>query len=257
MVETPRLQIVPYGTIIGGIVRLQDIADIRIRHAATAITRLNGQREVTLIAEVAGNIPAVVSRLKKKFGSMKMPQAYSLEFSGQYKVMIETGMEMPLALCCAVLLIYLIMAMQFESWKQPLIILVTIPLAFVGTAVALFVTRQGLDVSVGMGIVTLAGIAVNNAIVLVDFANRRLATGVNVENALLSAASVRLRPILLTSVTTIAALLPTAISTTVGSRIFQPFAITVIGGLLTAMFATLLVVPTLLHFAMREKPESL
>jgi multidrug efflux pump subunit AcrB len=114
-----------------------------------------------------------------------------------------------------------------------------------GALFALFITRQGLDVSVGMGIVTLTGISVNNSIVLLDYANRMAASGKEFSESLLTAMRVRLRPILLTSLTTIFALIPTAIGTTVGSRIFQPFAITVIGGLISGTAATLIIIPTL------------
>jgi len=107
------------------------------------------------------------------------------------------------------------------------------------------VTHQGLDISVGMGTVTLVGIAVNNSIVLLDYANKRAVAGRSIEDALLAATSVRLRPILLTSLTTIFALIPTAIGSAVGSQLFRPFAITVIGGLLSGIPATLILVPTL------------
>lgn len=240
--EIKRLPIV---TRSGGLVPLARIADIRTSHAPATITRFNGQREITLLAEVEGNIPSVVSRLRGKFESIKLPEGYSIDFSGQYKVLIEAAVEMAFALVAAMALIYLIMAMQFRSWVQPLIILFTIPLSLVGALIALFVSRGGLDVSVGMGAVTLAGIAVNNAIVLVDYANRKTASGWTIQEGLLSAASVRLRPILLTSLTTIFALIPAAIGTTVGSEVFRPFAITVIGGLLTGIFATLVIVPVL------------
>jgi multidrug efflux pump subunit AcrB len=165
---------------------------------------------------------------------------------------VQTAYEMLFALAAALLLIYLIMLMQFGSWLQPLIIMGAIPLSLVGAILALFVTGQGIDVSVAMGAFTLVGIAVNNAIVLVDFANRRAASAANTGEALLEAASVRLRPILLTNLVTFAALLPAAIGTTVGSQIFKPFAITVIGGLVSHLVASLVVVPTLL-FAFSRK----
>ncbi len=224
---------------------LSRVADVRILHTPSAITRLNGRREITLLAEVEGNIPKVVSRLRGKLGKLSLPAGYSFEFTGQYKVLMNTVLEMAEAIIAAIILIYLIMAMQFSSWLQPLIILLTIPLSLVGALVALFVTRQGVDVSVGMGAFTLVGIAVNNAIVLMDYANKARRSGTPFHDALISAATVRLRPILMTSLTTIFALLPVAIGTTVGSKIFQPFAITVIGGLLSATLATLIVVPTL------------
>ena len=223
---------------------LNRLADIQVRHIPAAITRLNGQREITLVAEVEGNIPAIVAGLRKKFQTLHLPQGYSLAFTGQYKILIETAVEMLLAVAAAVALIYLFLTMQFRSWRQPLVILATVPLALVGAFVALLLTGQGLDVSVGMGLVTLVGIVVNNAIVLMDYANHKSASGCGFEDSLCEAASFRLRPILLTTFTTIAALLPTAFRTSVGSRIFQPFAITVIGGLFMALWATLVIIPT-------------
>ena len=235
----------PIGTPSGDWLPLERVAEVKISHAPAAITRLNGQRQITLLAEVEGNIPSVVKGLRQQFKSIDLPEGYSIDFTGQYHVLIETAVELALAVLAAMVLIYLIMAMQFSSWIQPLIILVTVPLSLVGALIGLFLTRQGIDISVGMGAVTLVGIAVNNAIVLVDFANQEQASGKNITDALLSAASVRLRPILLTTLTTIAALLPTAIGTTLGSRIFQPFAVTVISGLVGGILATLIIIPTI------------
>jgi CzcA family heavy metal efflux pump len=236
-------------------VPLERVADVRVRQTPAAITRLNGQREITLVAEVEGNIPAVVSHLREKFRDIRLPEGYSIDFSGQYQVLVQTALELLFALVAAVILIYLIMLMQFGSWFQPLVILGTIPLSLVGALLALFVTGQGLDVSVGMGAVTLVGIAVNNAIVLIDFVNKQTASRVNTDQALLEAASVRLRPILLTTLVTLAALLPTAIGTTVGSQIFRPFSITVIGGLLSNLLASLIIIPTLLFTFSRINKE--
>ena len=227
---------------------LERVAEVRISYAPSAITRLNGRRQITLLAEVEGNIPSVVKDLRQRFHSIELPEGYGIDFTGQYHMLIETAIELAFAVLAAMVLIYLIMAMQFGSWSQPLVILATVPLSLVGAAVGLFLTRQGIDVSVGMGAVTLAGIAVNNAIVLIDFANKEEASGKEINDALLSSVSVRLRPILLTTLTTIAALLPTAIGTTVGSKIFQSFAVTVISGLVGGVVATLIVVPTILSY---------
>ena len=243
--DIERIKQLPIETGRGQWLPLERVAEVRVSHAPSAITRLNGQRQITLLAEVEGNIPSVVNDLRRQFQSIDLPEGYSIDFTGQYHVLIETAIELALAVLAAMVLIYLIMAMQFGSWLQPLIILVTVPLSLVGALIGLFLTRQGMDVSVGMGTVTLVGIAVNNAIVFIDFANKEYASGKDIIDALLSAASVRLRPILLTTLTTIAALLPTAIGTTVGSRIFQPFAITVISGLVGAIMATLIIIPTI------------
>ncbi len=229
----------------GRIVPLGRVAGVRVTHLPAAVTRLNGEREITILAEVNGSIPAAVNRLREKFSAISLPDGYSIAFTGQYQVMKRTVLDFGLIGLAAVMLIYLIMAMQFRSWLQPLIILFTIPVALVGAIVLLAITQVGLDVSVGMGALALVGIAVNNAIVLLDYSNRQRAAGKTISDSLRSAASVRLRPILMTALTTIFALIPVAVNPAVGSRIFQPFAITVIGGLLSATAATLLLVPVL------------
>ena len=236
----------------GRYVRLKDIAEIRLRPSPSFITRMNGERETTLMAEVEGNIPQVAKRLMEKFKRIPLRRGYSIEVTGQYKVLIITALEMIVAFFLAIIFICLIMVIQFNSWRQPMLVLITVPFAMVGGIIALFITRQGLNISVGMGMVTLAGIAVNNAIVLIDYANKGVASGKCTEEALISATMVRLRPILLTSLTTIAALLPTAIGKTVGSQIFKPFAITVTGGLITSMLTTLVLVPVLYKQAVAQ-----
>jgi len=233
-VQTPSGQTVP----------LEQVADIQISHLPAAVTRLNGEREITVLAEVDGSIPAAVSRLQQKFSVIHLPDGYSIAFTGQYQVLQHTIMDFVFIALAAIILIYLIMAMQFHSFFQPLVVLVTIPVALVGAIVLLAVTQVGLDISVGMGVLTLIGIAVNNAIVLLDYTNHKISAGDKISDALQEAASVRLRPILMTVITTIFALLPVALNPSVGSRIFQPFAITVIGGLISSTIATLILVPS-------------
>lgn len=232
----------------GQLVPLERVAEVRLSQVTATLTRLNGRREVTLLAEVNGSIGAAVSRLQEAFSAIALPSGYSIGFTGQYQVMQRTIREFVEAGIAAAVLIYLIMALQFRSWAQPLIIMLTVPIALVGAIVVLAITRIGLDVSVGMGVLTLIGIAVNNAIVLLEYANRREAAGEPVRDALESAASVRLRPILMTAAATIFALTPVALNPAVGSRIFQPFAITVIGGLLSSTAATLVFVPVFRSF---------
>jgi len=221
------------------------LAHVTLKTSPASITRLNGQREITIIAEAGGNFSTVVKRLRKSLDAINLPAGYTIEFAGQYRALMKTALEIAFTLMAAMVLIYLIMVMQFHAMLQPLVILLTIPLSFIGALMALFITGRGVDVSVAMGAVTLAGIAVNNAIVLIDYSNKERSAGKGAFEALSSAVSVRLRPILLTTFTTIAALLPAAIGTTTGSRIFEPFAITVIGGLLSTVAATLIIVPTL------------
>jgi len=239
------LKTLPVATASGRTISLQQVADIRVVHMPSDVTRLNGQREVTVLAEVNGSISAAVDRLRQKFLTISLPNGYNISFTGQYQLMQQTIMDFALIGLAAVMLIYFIMAIQLRSWLQPLIIMVTIPIAFIGAIVILAVTRVGVDISVGMGALTLAGIAVNNALVLLTYANRQMAAGLSITDAVFTAASVRLRPILMTATTTIFALIPVAINPAVGSRLFQPFAISVIGGLIFSTIATLYLVPAL------------
>ncbi len=243
-----RLKELPVVTPAGLTLPLQRLAAIRIEHLPPTVTRLNGQREITILAEVNGSISATVDRLQKKLAAIQLPGGYSMAFTGQYQVLQRTIEDFALIGLAAIMLIYLLMALQFGSWGQPLIILITIPVSLVGAVVLLALTGVGIDISVGMGYLTLIGIAVNNAIVLLDWANRQVAAGLEVGEALFSAASIRLRPIIMTAAATIFGLLPVAVNPAVGSRIFQPFAITVIGGLVSATVATLIFIPVLRTF---------
>ncbi len=236
----------------GQTVPLESVADIQTTYLPATVTRLNGEREITVLAEVEGSISAAVTRLQQAFSPISLPDGYSIAFTGQYQVLQRTIMDFVLIGLAAVVLIYLIMAMQFHSFLQPLIILMTIPVALVGAIVLLAVTQVGLDVSVGMGSLTLIGIAVNNAIVLLDYTNQRIIAGHTISDSLQEAASIRLRPILMTAIATIFALIPVAVNPAVGSRIFQPFAITVIGGLLSSTIATLVLIPVLRTFLSRK-----
>ncbi|MDQ6950869.1 MAG: efflux RND transporter permease subunit [Mariprofundales bacterium] len=225
---------------------LSKVADIIPAAVAASITRVNGQREITLLAEADGNILSVARQVGQQLATLKMPSGYSVAVSGQYQVLIHTAIEFLWVAVAAALLIYLIMVLQFGSWLQPLAILAAIPLALSGGLIALRLSGEGVDVSAGMGALTLIGIAVNNGIVLVDFANRRMQEGASSLIAWEQAISVRLRPVLLTAITTMASLLPIAIGWGGASEIFRPFAITVIGGLIAAMFGSLLILPILL-----------
>ena len=251
--DIAELKQLPLATASGSFIPLGKIAEIKIVHSPPAITRLNGQREITLIAEIDGNLLSVIKRLKTKFAKINLPTGYSIDFTGQYKVLIKTAIEMLFVLLAATLVIFLIMAMQFGSAREPLAILITIPLSLIGAVIALFITHQGLNVSVAMGAITVVGICVNNAIVLLDYANRQITNGKSVLDALQTAVAVRLRPILMTTLTTIAGLLPTAIGLHVGSKLFQPFAIAVIGGLITSTIVTLIIIPPISAYLLKPK----
>jgi len=162
-----------------------------------------------------------------------------------------------LALALSVFLVYVIMAAQFESLLQPLVIMLTIPLAFAGTMVTLWVMGISLSVVVFLGMIMLAGIVVNNAIVLVDYINTLRERGLPREEAIVTAGTVRLRPILMTTATTVLGLLPMALGLGDGAEIRTPMAIAVISGLVTSTVLTLLVIPSVYEMIDRAREAAL
>lgn len=236
----------PVPTPDGGWVALNRLADIKPVAVAAAVTRLNGQRQITLLAEAGGNLMSVSRAIQKKLDQLKLPAGYSAAVSGQYPVLIHTLIEFILTALAAITLIYLIMVLQFSSWAQPLAVLAVIPVALAGGLIAVIASGHGIDASIGMGALTLIGIAVNNGIVLVDYANRQIRTGMAATEAWRQAIHVRLRPIMMTAATTIASLLAITLGIGGASEIFQPFSFMVIGGLLAATASTMLLLPVLL-----------
>ncbi|HAW02848.1 MAG TPA: acriflavin resistance protein, partial [Verrucomicrobiales bacterium] len=156
------------------------------------------------------------------------------------------------AMGLSIFLVYVIMASQFESLIQPFIIMFAVPLAFVGSVLGLIVTHTSLSIVVFLGLIMLVGIVVNNAIVLVDYTNLLRARGIAPREAILTACSVRLRPILMTTATTVLGLLPMAIGLGDGAEIRTPMAIAVIFGLISSTILTLIVVPTIYHLLDRK-----
>ena len=225
---------------------LQQLATIRYRNVLPAITHMNSQRQITLVSEIEGNLYGIVQDLKAKLDRLHFPAGYYYEIRGQYQILLQSVKEFAAVIIAAIALVYLILYLQFNSFWQPFVILLKVPLDFLGAFVALLLTGETLNLSVAIGLVTLVGIAVNNAIVLIDTTNRlREAHQLSRQAALLEAVHVRTRPILMTGMTTVFGLLPAAIGMGIGSRIHQPFAITLIGGILAGVFFSLNVIPAL------------
>ena len=176
---------------------------------------------------------------------MNIPAGYHISIGGLQDIIDESLNELTLALSLAVLLVFLVMAAQFESFSQPLIIMFSIPLALVGSLVGLWLVGGSVGIMSIIGIIVLTGIVVNNAIVLVDYINlkRKESPEIPVREAITEACQVRLRPILMTSITTIFGLLPIALGFGVGSEFQRPLAATIMGGLITSTFLTLFVIP--------------
>lgn len=229
----------------GGIpIRLDSVADVRLESGPSEIRRI-GQRRAAL---VAGNLDgrdmgAVAADIRTALAGMNLPVNVSAFLSGQEQEMARSLGSLMLAMGLAIFLVYLVMASQFESFLHPFVIIFTLPLGAVGVVLALLLSGRSVNVVAMIGMVMLAGIVVNNAIVLIDAINRRREEGLDKRSAILQAATDRLRPILMTSATTVLAMLPMALGVGAGAELRAPLAITVIGGLVTATGLTLLVIP--------------
>ncbi len=234
---------------LGITIPLNQIATIEYAEGPIKIDRENQNRKVDITASVTGtrDIGGKVEEIKKELADLidKLPAGYFVEFGGTYKDMKEAFSTLTLALILAIVLVYLVMASQFESLKQPFVVMFTIPLAAIGVMVILFLTGITLSVASFVGGIILAGIVVNNGIVLVDHTNQLIRGGMEKHEALLKAGSDRMRPVLITALTTVMGMLPMALSTQEGAEIKVPLALTVVGGLISATFFTLLVIPVI------------
>jgi HAE1 family hydrophobic/amphiphilic exporter-1 len=227
-------------------IRLDQVATITRGEGPIQITRENQARQITVSANIAGrDLGSVVSDIQSRIGGIEngLPSGYFIEFGGQYADMQDAFIIMAGAFLLATLLVYMIMASQFESFKHPFVIMFTIPLALIGVVVALLVTGKPVSLPILIGFVMLGGIAVNNGIVMVDYINQLKRRGVEKKEAILQASSIRLRPVLITALTTVLGMLPMAIDSSQGSEMRAPMAITVIGGLIATTFLTLYVIP--------------
>ncbi|HVT35856.1 MAG TPA: efflux RND transporter permease subunit, partial [Nevskiaceae bacterium] len=220
------------------------VADVRLRNGPSEIRRISQQRVIVLSAGVAeGNLGDAVADLKGIIGTVPMPQGISALVAGQSQEMEVSFRSLQLALALAVFMVYLVMASQFESLRHPFVIMFTIPLAVIGAVFALFVTRSVINVVALIGMVMLIGIVVKNGIVLIDLVNRLRAQGLSRRDAVLAAGPVRLRPILMTTLTAVLGLVPMALGAGGGAEVRAPMAITVIGGLTISTLLTLVVIP--------------
>ncbi len=234
---------------------LRELVSYSMVRGPKEIRRENQQREVVVTANLRGaKISQVVPEIQSKIDELSLPFGYRIVFSGEQEEMNRSFRSLIFAFCLAVLLVYMIMAAQFESLIHPLLILFTLPMGLTGAVWALFLTGQTLSVISVIGMVMLAGIVVNDAIVKIDYTNQLRKRGLNKREAILEASRVRLRPILMTTVTTAFGLFPMSLGLGRGAELQQPLAIPVIGGLLLATFLTLILIPVAYELA--EKKES-
>lgn len=225
--------------------KLGEVAEVKETVSLNSIQRDQQRRCITVSAAVADgyNVTKVTTAVQKALGSVTLPEGVTVEFDGENEQIMNAIQQLLLMLLLGVVLVYLIMVAQFQSLKAPFIVMFTIPLAFTGGFLALLLS--GIEVSVIslIGFVMLVGIIVNNGIVLVDYINQQRLAGMGLREAIIDAGVTRLRPILMTSLTTILGLIVTALAKNAGTALIQPIALVCIGGLLYATLMTLFVVP--------------
>ena len=235
-------------------ITLEAVADISISEGPAEIRRVAQERVAIITANVAyGDLGAAAAVAADIINRTPMPTGIDATVSGQSEEMEDSFRSMQFALALAIFLVYLVMASQFESLIHPFVILFTIPLALVGAVLALFITGTTINIVAFIGVIMLAGIVVNNAIVLVDLINQLRSQGKARADAIMEAGKARLRPILMTSLTTALGLLPMALGFGEGSEVRTPMAITVIGGLLVSTFLTLVVIPVVYSLLDRKR----
>lgn len=225
--------------------KLGDVATVEETVSMNTIARDQQRRCVTVTAAVADgyNVTHVTASAQQAVNSLTLPDGITVEFNGENEQIMDAMSQLMLMLLLGVVLVYLIMVAQFQSLKSPFIVMFTIPLAFTGGFLALLVANIEVSVISLIGFVMLVGIIVNNGIVLVDYINQQRLAGMACREAIIDACVTRLRPILMTSLTTILGLVVTAASKNAGTALMQPIAVVCIGGLLYATLMTLFVVP--------------
>jgi HAE1 family hydrophobic/amphiphilic exporter-1 len=235
-------------------VTLEAVAEITVSRGPSEIRRVAQERVAIITANLGfGDLGAAAAEARAIIARTPIPAGISAAVSGQNDEMQDSFRSMQFALALAVFLVYLVMASQFESLIHPFVILFTIPLALVGAVLALFLTGTTINVVALIGVIMLAGIVVNNAIVLVDLINQLRAAGTVKTEAIMEAGHARLRPIMMTTLTTALGLLPMAIGFGEGAEVRTPMAITVIGGLLVSTLLTLIVIPVVYSLLDRKK----
>lgn len=225
---------------------LYAIAELELGEGPSEVRRIDGQRVGLIQSNVgAGSLGNAVQAIDRTLSSeMDWPESLRYFITGQNEEWQRSETSLYLALALSLFLVYVIMAAQFESLLQPFIIMLTIPLAFFGTVAGLWLLKIPVSIVVFLGAIMLAGIVVNNAIVLVDYANQLQLRGESVVQAIVSAGSIRLRPILMTTLTTVLGLLPMALGLGEGAEIRTPMALAVITGLICSTVLTLVFIPT-------------
>jgi HAE1 family hydrophobic/amphiphilic exporter-1 len=250
----PQLVVEPGDT---AAIPLEAVAQLRPGTGPAEIRHVDGQRAALISARTEGfDLGTAADGVRAALTRVPRPATFDLRLEGQDDEMRASLDSLKLALLLAIFLVYVVMASQFESLRAPLVIMGSLPLAGIGVLAVLGLFGVPLSVVVFVGLITLAGIVVNNAIVLVDYTQQLRARGLDVVEALVEAGSARLRPILMTTLTTVLGLLPMALDGGEGAELRQPMALALVGGLLLSTGLTLVVIPVLYRFVLPDRVDS-
>jgi HAE1 family hydrophobic/amphiphilic exporter-1 len=223
---------------------LHQVARVSYGEGPVSIEHAEQIRNVAISADTSGRSRrAVIKDVRDNLVKLDMPEGYKVVYEGQSRAVRESFASLTVALFIAIFLVYVVMGVQFESFIYPFIIMFSLPLASIGVLLGLFIGGSSISLNSFLGLLVLAGIVVNDAIVLIDYINTLRNRGMERQEAILRAGPIRLRPILMTSFTTIFGLLPIALGIGEGAETLAPLGIAVIGGLTTSTFLTLLVIP--------------
>ncbi len=232
----------------GGPIQLREVASFRLGESPAHIERENQGRILRVNGSInpeLADVGTVMREVEARLQGMALPEQYSLILGGQWETIQESNRELQLVIGLAVFLVFVVLAVQYERLSNPVVIMASAPLALAGVVGLLWLTGTPASAPVFLGVILLIGIVVNNAILLVEYIERGRRRGVEMQDAVLEAATVRLRPILMTTLTTVAGMLPLALGMGAGADIMRPLALSVVGGLVTAMVLTLFLIPCL------------
>lgn len=231
----------------GSAIPLRMVSSVDEGAGASRIIRHDQSRVNIITADIAGNRSRVYRHVVEMINSMKLPEGYECKLVNDREEVGKTLGEMRFAFLLSIVFIYMVLASQFQSFRNPLIVMLSIPVASLGVSGALLLTGKSFNINSGIGILILAGLVVNNAIVLFDFITVEIEKGRPVQEAIIEAGTKRLRPIMMTAFLSMLTVLPIAFGIGEGAELEQPMAITTIGGLLISTFLTLLFIPTVFH----------
>ena len=229
----------------GTFVRLGDIAEVKLGSGPTRIDREGRQRQIAVYANTVGISPGeLLNTIQTQLiPELNMDIGYRYKLIGDSDMMARVRHEVVIAIVMAIILIYMVLAAEFESLSQPLVIMMSLPFAIIGAVLGLLVANQTANMMSMIGVTMLLGLVTKNAILLVDYANQARERGLNIRDAVLQACSLRLRPILMTTLSTLLGMLPVALGLGAGAELRQSMGVVLIGGLTTSTVLTLVVIP--------------